>query len=159
MDKETLFFSLSNWGEFGQIRYRATLAAGEKRRIPLLVPGGRRWVVFKYRFGDITTDVINFRFDGVRNYFEQDILIGTELLNFVVEPEPYIIVSGVNGSIVVENTDDVSRDFSIVLDFYLLDDEIQGRIRERILAEREDFRKIITQLQYKTPEKPGDIYK
>ena len=101
MDKETLFFALNRWGEFGQIRYRATLAAGEKRRIPLLVPGGRRWVVFKYRFGDITADVINFRFDGVRNYFEQDILIGTELLNFVVEPLPYIVVSGVNGAIVV----------------------------------------------------------
>ena len=118
----------------------------------MLVPGGRRWVVFKYRFGDITADTINFRFDGVRNYFEQDILIGTELLNFVVEPLPYIVVSGHDAEIVVENTDNVARDFSIVLDFYLLDDEIQGRIRELILAEREDFRKIITQLQYKTPK-------
>ena len=159
MDKETLFFSLSNWGEFGQIRYRATLTAGEKRRIPLLVPGGRRWVVFQYKFGDITADVFNFRFDSVRNYFEQDILIGTELLNFVVEPMPYIVVSGVDGAIVIENTDNVTRDFSIVLDFYLLDDEIQGRIRELILADREDFRKIITQLQYKTPENSELIVK
>jgi len=150
MDKETLFFSLSNWGEFGQIRYTATLTTGEKRRIPLLVPAGRRWVVFKYRFGDITADVFNFRFDGVRNYFEQDILIGTELLNFVVEPLPYIVVSGVDGAIVIENTSGQDADFSIVLDFYVIDDEIQGRIRELILAEREDFRKIITQLQYKT---------
>ena len=152
MDKEILFFSLSNWGEFGQIRYEATLVAGEKRRIPMLVPGGRRWVVFKYRFGDITADTINFRFDGVRNYFEQNILIGTELLNFVVEPLPYIVVSGVDGEIVVENIGGQDVDFSIVLDFYLLDDEIQGRIRELILAEREDFRKIITQLQYNTPK-------
>lgn len=151
MDKETLFFSLSNWGEFGQIRYQATLSAGEKRRISLLVPGGRRWVVFKYRFGDITADVFNFRFDGVRNYFEQDILVGTELLNFVVEPLPYIVVSGRDGAIVLENTSGQDADFSIVLDFYIIDDEIQGRIRELILAEREAFRKLITQLQYKTP--------
>lgn len=159
MDKETLFFSLSNWGEFGQIRYEATLSAGEKRRIPLLVPAGRRWIIFKYRFGDITADVINFRFDGVRNYFEQNILIGTELLSWVVEPMPYIVVSGVDGAIVVENTSGQDADFSIVLDFYLLDDEIQGRIRELILAEREDFRKIITQLQYKTQENPEYIVK
>ena len=144
MDKETLFFALSNWGEFGMIRYTATLSAGEKRRIPLLVPAGRRWVIFKYRFGNIVADTINFRFDGVRNYFEQDILIGTELLNFVVEPMPYIVVSGVDGVIVVENTDNVERNFSIVLDFYLLDDEIQGRIRELILSDREKLRGEVT---------------
>lgn len=152
MDKETLFFSLANWGEFGEIRYRATLTAGEKRRIPMLVPGGRRWVVFKYKFGNIVADTINFRFNNVRNYFEQDILIGTELLNFVVEPLPYIVVSGRNAEIVVENTDIAERDFSIVLDFYIITDELQGRIRELVLGEREDFRKIITQLQYKTPK-------
>ncbi len=142
--EDWLFFGLENWGEFGQKRYQATLAAGEKRRIPLIVPAGRRWVVFKYRFGDITADTINFRFDGVRNYFEQDILVGTELLNFVVEPKPYIVVSGVDGAIVVENTDNVERDFSIVLDFYVIDDEIKGRIRELLLGEREKFRGEVT---------------
>jgi len=39
----------------------------------------------------------------------------------------------------------------MVLDFYVIDNEIQGRIRELILADREEFRKLITQLQYKTP--------
>jgi len=144
MDKETLFFSLSNWGEFGMRRFTATLQPNEKRRIPMIVPAGRRWVVFKYRFGDITADVINFRFDGVRNYFEQEILIGDELINFIIEPKPYIVVSGVNGLIVVENTDVVQRDFSIVLDFYLIDDEIQGRIREFILGSRGEFRGEVT---------------
>ncbi len=139
-----LIFGLENWGEFGEIRYRATLSAGEKRRIPMLVPAGRRWVVFRYIFGDLTADVINFRFDGVRNYFEQNILIGTELLNWPVEPKPNIVISGVNGTIVVENTDIVPRDFSIVLDFYLLDDEIQGRIREFIYSDREKFRGRVT---------------
>ena len=139
-----LIFGLENWGEFGEIRYRATLLAGEKRRIPMLVPAGRRWVVFRYIFGDLTADVINFRFDGVRNYFEQNILIGTELLNWPVEPKPNIVISGVNGVIVVENTDIVPRDFSIVLDFYLLDDEIQGRIREFIYSDREKFRGRVT---------------
>lgn len=139
-----LIFGLENYGEFGQIRYRATLSAGEKRRIPLIVPSGRRWLVFRYRFGDITADVINFRFDGVRNYFEQNILIGTELLNFVVEPQPYISISGVDAVIVVENTSGQDADFSIVLDFIVLDDEIAGRIRELIYAEREKFRAKVT---------------
>jgi len=146
-----LFFGLENWGEFGQRRYRATLAAGEKLRIPLVVPAGRWLIVFKYRFGEIynqqgvlQTDAINFRFDGVRNYFEQDILIGTELLNFVVEPKPYIIISGRNGAILVENTDDEEQDFSIVLDFIVIDNEIKGRIRELVLTEREKFRGKIT---------------
>ena len=151
MDKESLFFGLSNWGEFGQRRYQATLSPGEKRRIPLVAPAGRWWVIFKYRFGSIynqqgvlQTDVINFKFDGVRNYFEQDILIGTELINFVVEPLPFIVVSGGNGSIVVENTDDEEQDFSIVLDFYVIDNEIKGKVREMILASREKFRGEIT---------------
>lgn len=145
-----LLFSLNKWGEFGQIRYTATLAAGERRRIPLIVPAGRWWVIFKYRFGSFLEqgvqiiDVINFRFDGVRNYFEQNILIGTELLNFVIEPKPYIVVSGVNGAIVIENIDVVARNFSIVLDFYVIDNEIQGRVRELLLGEREKFRGGIT---------------
>ena len=147
-----LLFSLNKWGEFGQRRFTANLSAGEKRRITINVPNGRWWLVFKYRFGDIQADTINFRFDGVRNYFEQNILIGTELLNWPVEPKPYISISGQNGVIVVENIDTVSRDFSIVLDFIVMTDEISGRIRELILAEREDFKKIITQLQYKTPK-------
>ena len=142
--EDGLLFGIQNWGEFGQRRFTATLTAGEKRRIPIVVPAGRRYVVFKYRFGDITADVINFRFDGVRNYFEQDILIGTELLNFVIEPKPYITISGVNSVIVVENTDAVARDFSIVLDFIVLDDEIQGKLRELIYANREVFRGEIT---------------
>ncbi len=144
MDKEALFFAISRWGEFGMIRYQATLAAGEKRRIPLVVPSGRTWAIFKYRMGDIQADTLNFRFDNVRNYFEQNILIGTELLNWVIEPHPPIVAIGTNGAIVVENTDAVERDFSIVLDFYILTDEIQGKIREMILTSREEERGRVT---------------
>ncbi len=139
-----LIFGLENYGEFGQTRYRATLSAGEKRRIPLLVPAGRRWLVFRYRMGDITADVINFRFDGVRNYFEQNILIGTELLNHTTWPKPYISISGVDAVIVVENTSGQDADFSMVLDFVVIDDEIAGKIRELIYAEREKTRGKIT---------------
>jgi len=142
--EEGFIFGLENWGEFGMRRFQATLSAGEKRRIPIVVPAGRRYLVFRFRMGDITADTINFRFDGVRNYFEQNILIGTELLNHTTWTKPYISISGVNGAIVVENTDAVERDFSIVLDFIVLTDEIQGRIRELIYAEREKFRGKVT---------------
>ena len=147
MDKEALFFAISRWGEFGQIRYQVSLDPREKRRITLNVPRGRWWCIFKYRFGDIQPDQVNFRFDGVRNYFEQNILIGTELLNWVVEPKPYIVVSGSGGAIVVENINTtLERDFSIVLDFYVIDNEIQGRLRELILGKREEFRGEVTKL-------------
>ena len=106
-----LIFGLENYGEFGMRRFQATLLAGEKRRIPIVVPAGRRYLVFRYRFGDITANVINFKFDGVRNYFEQNILIGTELLNHTTWPKPYLSISGVDAVIVVENTDNVERDF------------------------------------------------
>ncbi len=139
-----LLFGLENFGQFGQKRYQATLTAGEKRRIQIVVPAGRWYLVFQYRFGDLTADAINFRFDGVRNYFEEDILIGTELLNFTVEPLPFISISGVDGAIVVENTDNVARDFSIVLDFIVMDNEIAGKIREMIYADREKFRGLIS---------------
>ncbi len=144
MDNEKLYFAISGWGEFGQIRFQETLAANEQKRITLNVPAGRKWVVFKYRFGDIVADALNFRFDNILNYFEQDILIGTELLNFVVEPEPFLVVIGDSGSMVVTNTTAISKDFSIVLDFYIIDDEIQGRIREVVLADRERFRAEVT---------------
>ncbi len=146
MDKESLFFAISHWGEFGQIRYQAALSAGEVRRIPIVVPSGRHWVIVKYRFGDIQADVINFTFEDVRNYFEQNILIGTELLNFVVEPHPPLVAIGSSGEIVVENTDVVARDFSIVLDFVVLTDEIDGHIRELVLGSREKARGAVTKL-------------
>ncbi len=144
--EDGLIFGLNKWGEFGQIRYQASLSQNEKRRIPLVVPRGRWWLVFRYRFGDITADIINFRFDNVRNYFEQDILIGTELLNHTTWPKPYISISGDSGAIVVENTSGQDADFSIVLDFYVMDNEIAGRIRELILADREGFRAKVTKL-------------
>ncbi len=140
MDKETLFFSLSNWGEYGAIRYTANLDPGEKRTIPLVVPQGRVWLVYRYRFGDITANTINFRFDNVRNYFEQNILITTELLNHTTWPKPYISVIGSAGSINIWNTDAVARDFSIVLDFYIITDEVAGKIRELVLGSREEFK-------------------
>ena len=145
---------MNRWGEFGQKRYTATLSAGEKRRISLVVPRGRWWIVYRYRIGDIAFDVFNFRFDNVRNYFEQNILLGIEHVNHTMWPKPYISISGDNATMIVENTDVVARDFSIVLDFYVIDNEIQGRLRELIIANREKFRGEVTQLQYKTPKSP-----
>lgn len=153
--EDGLIFGLEHYGEFGQKRFTATLAAGEKRRILIVVPGGRWYLVFRYRFGDVTADVINFRFDHVRNYFEENILIGTELLNDPVEPKPYISISGNDGAMVVENTDTEERDFSIVLDFIVLDNEVAGKIRELIFGKREEFRGKIVQQQYKTPVPVG----
>lgn len=146
-----LIFSLLKWGEFGSKRYIATLSAGEKRRITITIPRGRWWLVYRYRFGDIAFDVLNFRFNGIRNYFEENILLGVEHVNHTIWCRPYLSISGDNGEIVLENTDIVQRDFSIVLDFVVMTDEISGRIRELVLGQREDFKKIITQLQYKTP--------
>ena len=143
MDKYNLLFSLGCWGEFGMRRFQAVLNPGEKRTIPITVPVGRYYVVTKIRFGDITADTINFRFDNCRGYFEQDILIGTELLNFPTEPEQYIVISG-TGKMVIQNTDNVTRNFSIVLDFILMDNEIMGKLREMIYADREIFRGMIT---------------
>jgi len=146
MDNEKIYFALSKWGEFGQRRFEETLSANQQVRINLNVPAGRKWVIFKYRFGDIQADVLNFRFDNILNYFEQNILIGTELLNWPVEPEPYLVAIGSSGSMVVTNTDDVPRDFSIVLDFVVIDDEIYGRIRDLVLGSREVSRGSITKM-------------
>ncbi len=139
-----LLYALSKWGEFCTIRFRGTLSADEHIRIPIVVPAGKTYYIFKYRFGDITADVINFRFSGVLNYYEQNILIGTELLNFVVEPEPYIAVKGSSGAVVFENTDAVERDFSIVLDCIIISDEIAEGVRKEIIGKREVARGSIT---------------
>lgn len=153
-----LLFSLLKWGEQGSKRYTATLTAGEKRRITISVPSGRWYLVYRYKIGDIAFDVLNFRFDGIRNYFEENILLGIEHVNHTIWCNPYLSISGSNGEMVLENTDTVSRDFSIVLDFIVMSDEIAGRIRELILGEREAFKKIITQLQYKTPKIKEEMF-
>ena len=139
-----LLFSLNKWGEFGQKKYRATLTAGEKRRITITVPRGRWWIVYRYRIGDIAFDVINFRFDGIRNYFEQDILLGVEHVNHTIWCRPYLSISGSDGEMIIENTDTVARDFSIVLDFVVMTDEISFKIRELILGSRKEFKSEVT---------------
>ena len=137
-------FGLEKWGEFGQIRYHGALGANENIRIPIVVPAGKTYYILKYRFGDITADVLNFRFSGVLNYYEQNILIGTELLNDVVDPEPYIAVKGSSGAVVFENTDAVERDYSIVLDYIIISDEIAEGVRKEIIGKREVSRGSIT---------------
>jgi len=139
-----LIFSIMNWGEFGQIRYTETLAANQRLRIPLTVPAGRWWLVYRYRFGNITANQLNFRFDGVRNYFEQNINIGNELINFTTWCCPFIAISGVEGAIVVENTAATAQTFEMVMDFIVIDDEISGRIREFLYGKREVFRGEVT---------------
>ena len=144
--EDGLIFGLNRWGEFGQRRIRESLIVGEKKRIPIIVPRGSWMCIIKWRFGDINANVLNFRFDGCRNAWEQDILIGTELLNFITEPLPYIVFSGDNGAIIISNTSALAQDFEMVYDFYLINNEIAGKIREMIYADREKFRGDITKL-------------
>jgi len=139
-----LSYALANWGEFGQIRYNGTLAANEQRRIPIVVPAGKTYYIIKYRFGNITADTVFFRFSGVLNYFEQNILVGAELLSWVVEPEPYIAVKGSSGAIIFTNNTALERNFSIVLDYIIISDEIAEGIRETIIGKREVARGSIT---------------
>lgn len=146
MDQHTLLYSLNRWGEFGQRKIQEVLSPNEKKRISIIVPRGSWMCIIKWRFGDINANVLNFRFDSCRNAWEQDILIGTELLNFITEPLPYIVASGDNGAVIISNTSAVEQDFEMVYDFYLVNDEIQGRIRELIYADRENFKAIITNL-------------
>jgi len=143
-----LLFSIMNWGEFGQIRYTATLTANQRLRIPINVPAGRWWLVSRYRFGNITANNLNFRFDGVRNYFEQNVLIGNELINFTTWCCPFIAISGNNAVIVVENTAATPQIFEMVMDFIVIDDEISGRIREFLYGKREEFRGEVTSQQF-----------
>ena len=149
-ETEKIIFSHMHWGEFGQERVKVTLIANEKRRIPINVPAGRWMCIIKWRFGDINTNLINFRFNGCRNIREKDILIGSELLNEPTIPSPYVIASGNNGEIVLENTDTQSQEFEMVYDFVLIDDEIEGKMREYVFKAREELRGEIVQQQYKT---------
>ncbi len=139
MEEKRILFSDKNWGEFGQRRIKETLAANEEKRITFSVPAGRWLYIIKWRFGDITANQINIRWDGVRNIWEENILIGTELLNFVIEPFPYPICSGNSGSIVIANTSDEVREFEMVYDFILMDKETSGHITEFIFRKRREF--------------------
>ncbi len=139
MEEKRILFSDKNWGEFGQRRIRESLAANQELRVNFNVPAGRWLYIIKWRFGDITSNVINFRWDGMRNIWEENILIGTELLNFVTEPFPYPIASGDSGSIVIANTSDEEQEFEMVYDFILMDKETSGRIHEYLFRYRREF--------------------
>ena len=51
-----------------------------------------------------------------------------------------------DGAVIISNTSAVAQDFEMVYDFYLINNEIQGRIRELIISDREKFRGDITKL-------------
>jgi len=140
MTIENIAFSCLNWGEFGQRRIKITLTPNEQRRINFSVPAGFWMLIIKLRFGDITANTLQFKWDNVRNAWEELLTIGTELLNFETEPFPYIVVSGNKGAIVIRNTTSSSQNFEMTYDFVLIPKEIAGKIRELIFKKREEFK-------------------
>lgn len=103
--------------EFGQERFRETLAAGEIKRIPITVGHNKIRFIYRMFFGDITANVFNFRFDNTRNAIEKNILLGTEQTNFDTRFFPFLIVKEGRGIMVVQNTDTEERDFECTIHY------------------------------------------
>ena len=111
-----VLFSHSEMSEFCQHRIRQNITAGEKVSVALRVPYNRIWFIYRYKFGDITVNVFNFNWQGIRNAREKVILLGTEHTNFDTKPMPFLIAKGTSGMVTVENTDGQDRTFEMTLD-------------------------------------------
>ena len=123
---------LGIYWEFGQERIRESIAANSKVRITITAPTDRVMFIFRYRFGDFTANVINFRWNNVENIVEKDILIGTELLNFDTRPMPLILVRNSEGRIMVNNTSAQAETFEMVYDYVLVHKESVERFSQII---------------------------
>lgn len=116
---------------FGVYRIRQEIAAGAKVRIP--IPGyvNKIMFIYEYRFGDLTANAFNMRFDGARNVVERDLNVGTEQLNHVTKPFPFIIIKEIGASIVVENTG-ATAEFQMSLYYFTTLKEFLERIEKYI---------------------------
>jgi len=105
--------------EFGEERIRGAVDAGAQVRFAITVPANKIRFIFWYKVGNITIDVLNMRWDGVRNVVEKDLLLGTEQLNEPTRPFPFLVAKeGSNGAVVVTNTDTVSRTFELTYHYF-----------------------------------------
>lgn len=121
-------------GEFGQNRIRETITAGTTSRFTIPAPTDRGMYIFRYRFGNVTANALNFKFDNVENMIEKNILIGTELLNFDTRPFPFILCRDSDSSIVVQNTSTQDVVFEMVYDYILVHREAVERYAKMIKA-------------------------
>lgn len=110
-------------GEFGQKRIREDIVAGTTSRFNITAPTDRNMFIFRYRFGDITANALNFKWNNAENVVEQNILIGSELLNFDVRPYPFILCRNGGSSVIVQNTSGQDVTFEMVYDYILVHKE------------------------------------
>lgn len=103
---------------FGSERIQQNIAAGQIARIPIAVGHNKIRVIYEYKFGNITVNVLNFRWDNIRNAIERNLLLGTEQINFPVRPFPFLIVKEGNGFVVVQNTAATAQVFEMTIEYF-----------------------------------------
>jgi len=108
--------------EFGQYRIQDTIAAGAISRYALPVPYNRVWFIYRYKFGNITVNVLNFRWNSTRCARETTVLLGTEHTNFDNRPFPYLIAKGTSGQVVVTNTAATAQVFEMTISYCQIDE-------------------------------------
>lgn len=116
VELKEVVFSHAEMAEFTQYRIHQIITAGDKVSITLPVPYNRIWFIYRYKFGDITVNVLNFNWQGVRNARENVVLLGTEHTNFDTRPVPFLIAKGTSGKVTVENTSGQDSVFEMTLD-------------------------------------------
>lgn len=104
--------------EFGQERIRQVITAGSNVSIPIVVGSNKIRFIYEFKFGNITANVINFRWDNVRNAVERNLLLGTEQLNFTNRPFPYLIIKEGRGYVVVQNIGGQDVTFEMTIDYF-----------------------------------------
>ncbi len=117
--------------EFDVYRIRQEIAAGAKVRIRIPGSANKIMFIYEYRYGDLTANAFNMRFDGCRNVVERDLNVGTEQLNHITRPFPFIIIKETGASIVVENTG-ATANFEMSLYFFVTIKEFVDRIEKYI---------------------------
>ncbi|MFH1364943.1 MAG: hypothetical protein ABIH52_04820 [Candidatus Aenigmatarchaeota archaeon] len=116
--------------EFGTYRIREYVTAGKKTRIAIPGYTNKIMFIYEFKFGDLTANAFNFRWDLARNVVERDLLLGDEQINFVTRPFPLIIIKEKGAAIFVENTSGQDAYFEMSFDYFLTVKEFVERLEK-----------------------------
>lgn len=107
---------------FKQVKVTKSLTAGQLYEHNFNIPAGKIAFLTKVKYGDITEDKIDVRYEGF-NVGNASVRIDHELLSFETKFFPWIGMTSKSGKAVLKNNDTATQNFNAVYDFIQLSEK------------------------------------